>query len=103
MSTIREVTESPLAQGIDEEIAYRFNWTAIGTPTSPTVKLYDVTLEVYTDVSSTKLVGSPSVAGDYVTTPVVKTLESGKRYRLECKVTVNGNLLEAYCFIVGEK
>lgn len=100
MTQPRDVTESPVNQGIDEEIAYRFDWSAVGTPTSPSVKLYD---EDYTDVSSTKLSGSPGVVGDVVTTPVVKSLAAGTRYRLECKVTISGNVLEAFCVIVGEK
>jgi hypothetical protein len=97
--TIREVVESPLQQGVDEQIAYRFNWAAIGIPTSPVVKLYDASS---TDVSSIKLIGTPSVVGSEVVTPQVTDLAAGGNYRLECQVIIDGNVLESYCILIGE-
>lgn len=96
---VREVLESPIEQGVDEIVAYRFNWTKIGLPTNPIVKLYNVTNNGYEDLSSTLLEGSVFVEEYYVTTPKVKSLTEKKRYKLECKSEVLGNTLELYCFI----
>jgi hypothetical protein len=100
MTTSRKVDESPVYQGEDESIAYTFQWSAVGTPTSPTVVIKDNTL---TDKSSTCLSGSASVVGTTVVTPLVTALTSGIRYRLECKVTISGNIYEAYCDIIAEE
>jgi hypothetical protein len=48
------------------------------------------------------LSGSASVAGDVITTPVVKSLVAGTQYRLEIKFTVSGNIFEAFGFIDAE-
>jgi len=97
----REVAESPLGQGTDEEWYYRFDWGLEGTPTSPTVTIYDITNGA--DVSSDCLTtGDPTIDSDKVITPKVKSLTDGVSYRLKCKATVGGNVLSAYCIIVGE-
>lgn len=101
MTTEREFTESPISQGIDEEIAYWFNSTAWGSsPTSVSAKIYDSS---GTDKSSTCLSGAVSVVGDKITTPLVKSLTVGETYRLEVKFTCSGNVLEAFCYITAEK
>lgn len=99
----REVEESPVKQGVDEKIAYIFGWDVLGTPTQPEVKLYDITDGEYTDVSSTCLLGSPSIVGNLVSTPKVKSLTNKKHYSLECKADINGNTLESYCHIICER
>jgi hypothetical protein len=98
----REVEESPIKQGIDEKISYNFDWEILGTPTNPIVKLYDITDGGYTDVTSTKLLGSPSIFENLVLTPKVKSLVNKKHYSLECMVDINGNTLETYCHIICE-
>lgn len=99
---IREVEESPKGQGYREQVAYTFDWADIGTPTAPSVKLFDPT---YRDVSSTQLSGSASVVSDTVITPLVLFSEGDieKEFRLECEATIGGNLLILYCRVVVER
>jgi len=98
----REVEESPIRQGVDEKISYSFDWEILGTPTNPVVKLYDITDGEYTDVTSTKLLGLPSIFENLVLTPKVKSLTNKKHYSLECMADINGNTLETYCHIICE-
>lgn len=98
--TTREVTESPVHQGEDERIAYTFDWADIGTPTLPVVAIKDSSLN---DVSTTCLSGAASIVADTVVTPLVIALTPGVRYRLECKVTIAGQVFEAYGEIIGEE
>lgn len=94
---VREVIESPVEQGSTEEVSYVFNWEALGTPTSPTIKVLSSSLS---DVSSTYLApGSPTVSGFKVTTQLVKSLVPGNRYRLDCEVTIAGNKFCNFCWI----
>lgn len=106
MSVSRAARESPFLQGEDEILAYLVTTTPwASSPTSPTVKLfsYDFDAETYTDVTATKLSGSPSISGDVITTPVVTSLAAGTRYRMEVKFVVAGNTWEAYFWIHGER
>lgn len=98
----REVEESPIKQGVDEKISYAFDWEILGTPTEPVIKLYDITDDGYTDVTSTNLLGSPSIFEKLVLTPKVKSLKDKKHYSLECMVNINGNTLETFCHIICE-
>jgi hypothetical protein len=94
------ITESPLTQGEDEQIAYTLTTTPWGSsPSDVSVVLKNSS---GTDVSATYLSGSASVAGDVITTPVVKSLVAGTQYRLEIKFTVSGNIFEAFGFIDAE-
>jgi hypothetical protein len=100
MSKIRTVKESPRYQGVDEEITYRFDWTDIGAPSAPAVVIKN---HYGTDVTALCITGAPAVAATYyVVTGVVAALVDGEEYRLECKATVGGNILERMCIIVGE-
>jgi hypothetical protein len=98
----REVEQSPVKQGVDEKISYVFDWEILGTPTTPVVKLYDITDGGYTDVTSTNLLGSPSIVEHLVLTPKVKALKDKKHYSLECMADINGNTLESFCHIICE-
>ena len=103
MKRIREVRQSPIKQGENEEISYKFNWELVGIPSKPVVKLYDITNQKYTDVTSKKTTGLAYIEDEkFVITPVIKLLEAKKEYRLECKVFINQNWLESYCIILGE-
>lgn len=96
-----KVDESPVEQSKNEEIAYEFDFTSIGTPTSPAVTIKDMNAGG-ADVSATCLTtGTPAIAGNVVTTTKIKSLVTGRRYHLECVVTISGNLVEAYCDIFG--
>lgn len=99
---VRELSESPIDQGVDERISYRLNTTPWGggvTPTSANVYIYDSNR---TDLSSTKLSGSASIADEFVSTPLVIGLEADKLYRLEIKFVISGQTFEPYCYIYGK-
>jgi len=99
----RRVAEGLQYQGIEEQIIYSLTTTNWGSsPTSPSVKAYDETA-AYADVSATVLSGSPSVAGDAITLPTVKSLTADHRYRIEVQFTVGGNVFEAYFVIVAQR
>ncbi len=102
---IRRVKESPLHQGVDEQVAYALTTTPWGSsPGSVSVKLFSLdSTGAKTDVSSTKLTGSPSVDGDVITTPLVISLAAGTDYRMEIKFTCSGNVFEAWAVIKGEE
>jgi len=103
MTVSREVKESKLLQGADEKIAYQLTTTPWGsTPTSVSVKCYDVTTGARTDVSSTNLSGSATVAGDVITCPTLQSLTAGSWYRLEIQFVSGGNTWEAYAIIHAE-
>lgn len=97
----REIKESPIWQGVDEQIAYTLTTTPWGsTPTSPTVVIKDST---GADVSGTVMPsGSPSVAGDVITTPIVKSLTAGARYTMEIKFTISSNVFECFAVLIGQ-
>jgi hypothetical protein len=99
-NTDRRIIESPLYQGVDEQIAYTLTTTPWGSsPSSVAVVLKN---SAGTDVSSTCLSGSASVAGDVITTPVVKSLTADAIYRLEIKFTVSSNIMEVWADIYGQ-
>lgn len=101
MAVIRKIKETPVKQGMDEEIAYSLTTTPWGSsPSSVAVALYD---SQNNDVSSTCLSGSASVDGDVITLPFVKLLAPGERYRVEVKFTSGGNVFEAWGEIWGER
>jgi len=96
----RRIIESPLYQGVDEQVAYTLTVTPWGSsPSSVAAVLKNA---AGTDLSSTKLSGSASVAGDVITTPKVISLVADTQYRLEIKFTCSGNIFEAYADIWGQ-
>jgi hypothetical protein len=104
MTISREVTEGTQLQGTRESIAYKITTTPWGSdPSGVTVKAFDVTKGDRTDVSSTKLVGSPSVDEDVITLPALSGLTVGNLYRLEVNFVSGGNTWEAYFYVLGEE
>ena len=96
----REVRESPITQGKDEQVAYTLTTTPWGsTPTSIAVTIAN---SAGTDTSSTNLSGSASAVGDVITTPKVISLTSGEVYRMEIKFTCSGNIFEPYVIIYAQ-
>jgi hypothetical protein len=96
MTNIREFKDSPVVQGPDEKIAFRIDvskFPGTGNPTNAVVKLFD---NANRDVSATYLLGSPSISGTFITTPLVQNLVEGKVYRIEVKWDRSGNTLEAF-------
>jgi len=105
MAVNREIAESPMKQGVDEEIAYTLTTTPWGSsPTNPIVTAWDITDGGRTDVMSTIFPsGSPSVSNDVITLPTCKDMVANKTYRIEIKFTCSGNVFEAYCIIYSEE
>lgn len=103
---VREAIESPLRQGVDEQIVYSLDtepWG--GSPSSVTVTVYDVTTGAAEDVSADVLSGSASVDGDKIELPAIRldSLAAGHLYRVEVQFTSGGNVLEAYFMIEAER
>jgi hypothetical protein len=100
MTTIREVKESELPQGVDEIIAYTVDTTPWGGYTSDAaVILKDSDGE---DVSGDNLSGAPSEAADVITTPLVYGLTAGENYRLEILWVYSGNTFETFLTLMAE-
>jgi hypothetical protein len=104
MVKIREVVESPLPQGADEEIVYGLDVTNWGAaPTTTSAKIYSVADDgALTDATATCMTGSTSVGGNVITLPLIHTLTAGTQYRVEVKFTIGSNIFEAYFFIEAE-
>lgn len=105
MTVKREFIDTKLPQGQDEIVAYYFDTTPWGAaaPTGVTAKIFDLTPPgLYDDTSDVNLSGSASVAGNVITTPLVRALVAGHQYRLEVAFTVSGNLFEPFAVINAE-
>lgn len=103
MLSYREVIESPLRQGTDEQVVYSLDtepWG--GAPSSVAVTVYDVTTGEAENVSDDVLSGSDSVSGDEITLPAIGALTAGHLYRAEVQFTAGGNVLEAYFVVEAE-
>jgi hypothetical protein len=104
MTEVREMNESGLGQGQDEELVYVLDVSPWGSdPTDVQVKVYDITGGAYSDESSTMLTGAASVSGNEITLPALSLVEANHKYRLEVKFTIDSNTFEAWCLIRGEK
>ena len=103
MALPREITQGVQMQGVDEEIVYTVTTTPWGSsPTSLSVVVKSV-IAGFVDVTSTVMPsGSPSVVGDIVTLPTLKSLTENVLYRLELKFTSGGSIFEAFAFVKGE-
>ncbi len=102
--TIREVRQGLLTQGVNEQIAYTLTTTPWGSsPTSACVAVYDVVPgDTHLDVSASCLLGVPTVNGDIITLPVLRSLTRGHIYQLQIKFVVSNNILEAFAMIQAE-
>jgi hypothetical protein len=98
--TVREANQSPVVQGTDETIAYIFDFSNWGTPSSGSSTLLNT--RTNTDVSSSCLTGTVSITDNQVTTKSVHALTKNNRYKLLCTVTIGANTESAYCFIDAE-
>jgi len=102
MAVSREVVQSPLYQGADEQIIYTLTTTPWGsTPTSQTMVVKDVSADL-ADVTATVTTGSMSVSGDVITLSTIKSLTAGSKYRVEVKFTAGGSIWEPYFIIEAE-
>jgi len=105
MAVEREIVQSPMVQGVDEEVAYTLTTTPWGSsPTSVAVTVWDITDGGRTDVLATVMSpNSPSVTDDVITLSILKDVTASKKYRVEVKFTSFGNVFEPYCIIYGEE
>lgn len=85
---VAEETQRP-----DEQVVRTVDVTTWGDgPTSPTAAVWEVGATSSTDVTSTAILsGSPSVASNVISTPVVQSLEDGKRYHLVITFALGSN------------
>lgn len=91
-------------QGQDESIAYEITTTSWGSnPSGVEVKAYEINGGVFSDASATVLDGTPSVSGDVITLPLLKSLTLGKKYRVEVKFSSGGSVFEPWFYVVCER
>lgn len=90
-----ETIQTPDRVGTNEVIVFTLTTTPWGgSPSSPVVELYEYSDGTETDVTSTNLTGSPSIAGDVITCPSVVNVTDGQRYNLYIRWTSSGNTFE---------
>jgi hypothetical protein len=95
----REVVEGVQRQGVDEEIRYSVDWSAVGVPSSPVVVVKCGSSDVTAAVMP---VNAPIVVGAVVILSPLLNLVAGALYRVEVKCAVGGNTLESYFFVQAE-
>lgn len=96
----RVAKESPLLQGVSEQILYSLDTAPWGgTPVVSSIKAYDAT---GVDVSATVLTGGSSVNGNVITLPKLKSLTAGAIYTVKILFTSGGNTLEAKFVVIGD-
>lgn len=102
----REVKESPIQRGIDEEYAYEFDLTdkvPSGSQSNPVNAIYlqnsDNTFG--NDLASTLLTGSATISANIFTTQtfVANQMTAGKRYKLEFGIDIDGSAWSWFMFI----
>ena len=100
----RQVNEGTQVQGESESLRYAITTTPWGTtPTNVAVVAKDVTAGD-TDVSSTVLSGSTTIAGDVITLKALGNLTKNHLYRVEVQfTTAYGNTWECYFFVAAQE
>lgn len=102
-TSIRELTNSPVTQGVDEKIAWPVTVLTGHTPTSivPTVKdLSDDNAVVTDDVMPS---GSASAVANVITLPLLQGLTVGHRYRVEVKYNNGTEVFEPWFIVKAEE
>ncbi len=99
----REVIEGTQYQGEDESISYTLNVVAVGSsPSSVSAVVKDETAG--TVVTATVMpINAPTVDGNVITLSPLRALTAGHMYRMEVKYTIDGNVLESYCFVQAQE
>lgn len=84
-SSTRRAIQGRQPQGVQEEIAYSLTSTPWGSsPTLASWAVLDITSgQPGTDVTSTVATGTPTIVGDVITTPLIKSLTVNHIYRVE--------------------
>jgi hypothetical protein len=92
----REVKESPIAQGVEEQIAYRIDVAPWGSaPTDVDMVVLDESAG-FADVTGSVTTGAPGVVGDVITLPLLHSLELNHVYFVEALWTAGGQRLSAW-------
>lgn len=101
-----EIVESPLPQSAGDSVTYTLTTTPWGSsPSAPSAAIYSYNPETqaYTDVTSSNMTGTASVASDIVTLPVISGLTAGTKYRVEVDFTISGNIFRTHFWIEAER
>lgn len=101
--TLREIKEGRQEQGSQEEVVYDYtvdsSWGAAPL-TNIVAKLFDISASPASDVTSTKMVGTPSSSALVITLPRIKALIAGRSYWVRITFTVaSGQIRQADAFI----
>ena len=88
----RMFLESPVEQGEDERIARTFDTIPWGGADSDPVCV----IKLQGTSTPALLEGAASLDGNDFTTPIVKDLEMGNRYKVECSWILDSNTVEAF-------
>lgn len=97
----REVVESPIYQGAEEEIYWAIDTAPWGgSPISPEAAAYDGDGD---DVTSTVFTGDSSVADDVITLPKLHSLTAGAQYQITVTWTYSTSLLQTYFVVIAEE
>lgn len=108
-SLTRKIKETPLFVGQNEKIGYTLDFagfvpTAVTSLSNAAVTLHDITRgEPGTDVSSTKLSGTPTFASLVLTLPLIQALEDGHLYLLRARGGSGGAIYELWAHVRGER
>lgn len=101
----RQVKESPVTRGVDEEFAYKFTLTdkfPSGTYSNPANVLYSRAADgSFTTVEGGVLNGIADITTGVFTTSkfTANTLTANTRYRLHCSMDIDGDLWSWDLFI----
>ena len=94
-----DIVESPLYQGVNEQVAYRLTTTPWGSnPTSVSVIVED---HKGVDRTSTVTTGSAQVSGDVITLTIIRNLQR-LEYTLRVRFTISGNVVEVVTTLIGQ-
>lgn len=93
----REIRESPIEQGTDEDISYQLDTSPWGgSPTLVGVSVYEIDGNSLTDVTDDVCTGVASINGNIIILPSINSLEVGKTYRVEVLFSCGVGQLEAW-------
>lgn len=108
-SLTRKIAQSPLYVGKNETVPFTLDFAgfvpaAVTSLSSAAVTLHDITRgEPGTDVSSTKLSGSPSFTNLVLTLPLITGLADGGVYLLRARGSSGGATYELWGLVRGER
>jgi hypothetical protein len=105
MTELRQIKEGNIPQGVSEEAIYTLDVSAWGNdPTSVSVDVFPWAnnAKEATVKSTVMPTGSPTVSGNVITLPTLKSLTDGVTYRVEVTFTVSSNKLIAYFLVKAE-